>query len=272
MFKHQIIGDIQKINAFVKNKNYKILFADYIMPILLKAETFYMGDMKSLQKIFKRFFGMPVFVGEAAIDVNMPYPVCLFEANYSDRSFAILTAKTEVIETDIIKEDDDLVYFIFKKVDKAWIPSAGMGMVAIDKRTEFFFVDKERMDRIENFLSLGVIFLNTCLMLLNTQNIVTNKVIAPKKLNKKRIKKGEIPHTDYYTIGVKNPSEYSKRENRKIENPGITRLHLCRGHFKTYTEENPLFGRIVGRIWWQPHIRGNKDQGLILKDYHVKHA
>ena len=86
------------------------------------------------------------------------------------------------------------------------------------------------------------------------------------------MKNGKMPHTDYYTIGVKNPSEYSKRENRKIENPGITRLHLCRGHFKTYTEENPLFGRIVGRIWWQPHIRGNKDQGLILKDYHVKHA
>ena len=41
---------------------------------------------------------------------------------------------------------------------------------------------------------------------------------------------------------------------------------------KTYTKENPLFGRIVGRIWWQPHIRGNKDQGLILKDYDVKHA
>ena len=114
MFRHQIISDIEKINELVKNEKCKVLFEDYILPILLKAETFYMGDMKSLQGIVKRFFGMPVFVGETAIDVNMPYPVCLFEANHSDRSFAILAVKTEVIETDIVSEDDDLVYFIFK--------------------------------------------------------------------------------------------------------------------------------------------------------------
>lgn len=158
MFKHQIINDIKKFNALVKNEKCKVLFEEYIMPILLKAETFYMGDIKSLQEIFKRYFGMPVFVGETAIDVNMPYPVCLFEANHSDRSYSVLAAKTEVLEMDILNGDEDLVYFIFQRVDKKWIPSTGMGIVIIDKGTEFYFADNERMDTIEDFLSLGVIF------------------------------------------------------------------------------------------------------------------
>lgn len=47
------------------------------------------------------------------------------------------------------------------------------------------------------------------------------------------------------------------------------RVHLCRGHFKEYTEQNPLFGRHVGRYWWQPCVRGKKEKGIIAKDYIV---
>ena len=50
---------------------------------------------------------------------------------------------------------------------------------------------------------------------------------------------------------------------------GLQRVHLCRGHFKEYTNENPLFGKHVGRFWWQPMVRGDKKRGVLNKDYDV---
>ena len=41
----------------------------------------------------------------------------------------------------------------------------------------------------------------------------------------------------------------------------------CRGHFKRYTEDKPLFGRYTGLYWWQPHIRGADRSGAVIKDY-----
>ena len=52
----------------------------------------------------------------------------------------------------------------------------------------------------------------------------------------------------------------------------LTRRHLCRGHFKAYTLERPLFGRYSGRFWWSPHVRGNEAQGVVLKDYELRDA
>ena len=46
-----------------------------------------------------------------------------------------------------------------------------------------------------------------------------------------------------------------------------TRLHLVRGHFKTWTEEAPLFGRLVGTWWCEPHSRGDADVGAVRKAY-----
>jgi hypothetical protein len=50
----------------------------------------------------------------------------------------------------------------------------------------------------------------------------------------------------------------------------LNRVHLCHGHFKNYTEGNPLFGKYTGRYWWQPFVRGNKKKGVVMKDYLVK--
>jgi hypothetical protein len=50
------------------------------------------------------------------------------------------------------------------------------------------------------------------------------------------------------------------------------RLHIVRGHFKTYTEEAPLFGRTVGIIWVPCHARGNAALGIVEKDYSLVEA
>lgn len=47
------------------------------------------------------------------------------------------------------------------------------------------------------------------------------------------------------------------------------REHWCRGHFKTYTDAAPLFGKYTGTYWIPAHIRGNAVIGTVTKDYHV---
>lgn len=46
-------------------------------------------------------------------------------------------------------------------------------------------------------------------------------------------------------------------------------LHICRGHFKTFSPDAPLLGRAVGTFWWGPQIRGSREEGIVLKDYRV---
>jgi hypothetical protein len=49
-------------------------------------------------------------------------------------------------------------------------------------------------------------------------------------------------------------------------------MHLCRGHFKTFTEEAPLFGKLTGTYWWEPQVRGDPERGLVDKEYRVRVA
>jgi hypothetical protein len=46
-------------------------------------------------------------------------------------------------------------------------------------------------------------------------------------------------------------------------------LTICRGHFKTFTPDAPLFGRHACQYWWAPHVRGNPDAGIVVNDYRV---
>lgn len=48
-----------------------------------------------------------------------------------------------------------------------------------------------------------------------------------------------------------------------------TALHICRGHYKEYTEDKPMFGnpKLTGKIWIKSHTRGNRDNGEVVKSY-----
>jgi len=107
------------------------------------------------------------------------------------------------------------------------------------------------------------------LRLMSCKNISTELIKAPEKLNKKRLRNGKLPIFDYYVLNI-DPLSKSKHA---YHNPSIplshNRVHLCRGHFKTYTKEHPLLGRGIGTYWWQPHARGQNKEGMIVKDYKI---
>jgi hypothetical protein len=106
------------------------------------------------------------------------------------------------------------------------------------------------------------------LQILNCKNIVAEKIPAPEALNKKRRKSGKQELFDYHVLNVVVPSK--KRGYHETTEPlSHNRVHLCRGHFKEYTAEHPLFGHYTGLYWWQPHVRGQNKDGIVMKDYKV---
>jgi hypothetical protein len=85
------------------------------------------------------------------------------------------------------------------------------------------------------------------------------KTRKEKVLKKSAIKFKTLAYSN--TLVKRNNGPYS------ISNDSIVPLHKCRGHFKTYTEDAPLFGKYSGRFFVQAHARGKKSNGEILKDY-----
>ena len=116
-----------------------------------------------------------------------------------------------------------------------------------------------------------LVALNAALMLLNCKNVVTEDNLPSEKLNNKRRKRGRLELFTYKTLKLVLPSE-SKKGGEYLPSGKKVKIHLCRGHFKNYTKDAPLFGRYTGLYWWQPHVRGDKKEGMVVKDYEISTA
>ena len=94
---------------------------------------------------------------------------------------------------------------------------------------------------------------------LSCKNIRAVKVAgAPKR---KRHKK---PLHSYYILQIQSSVKPAKGNIKKLWS---NRVHLCRGHVKTYTPDKPLFGHYVGNVWCPPHAKGNREIGVVHKEY-----
>lgn len=61
----------------------------------------------------------------------------------------------------------------------------------------------------------------------------------------------------------------TNRESGEESTVSLTRLHLVRGHFATWTAERPLFGKYVGTWWVNAHAKGQANHGAVAKAYQV---
>jgi len=46
-------------------------------------------------------------------------------------------------------------------------------------------------------------------------------------------------------------------------------LHICRGHFKNFSNGRGLFGKFKGRYWWGAQARGTDRAAQVHADYRV---
>lgn len=107
------------------------------------------------------------------------------------------------------------------------------------------------------------------LSFMHCKNVVRHEVEQPAPLSKKWQKRHGRPLVRYHVLDI-DPMREVLRSEGQSEEVGLKRaLHICRGHFATYTADKPLFGRVTGTFWKPQHVRGNKEAGLVLKDYRV---
>jgi hypothetical protein len=107
-------------------------------------------------------------------------------------------------------------------------------------------------------------------LLLSCKNISQATINPPPKVNKKRERNGKQPLYSYHVLTIKTQNQSITNGHTHNEPLSHNRVHFCRGHFKQYTPDNPLFGKHTGLYWWEPSLRGQNKDGFVDKDYIVE--
>lgn len=169
--------------------------------------------------------------------------------------------------------------FIFDKDRNCWEPDAYCSLFNLNSETIHYYAalysEAELEARLDSVLSKedpqrhlsAVAFI---LNVLNCRNVQLAPLDPPERLNRARVKKGKRPLYRYHVLTVDLKRAQKATNSRDQAQFDMMPVHLCRGHFKEYTEDKPLFGRTTGRFWWQPYARGTAKNGVVIKDYDVR--
>lgn len=104
---------------------------------------------------------------------------------------------------------------------------------------------------------------------LHCKNIKIRAEAPSEKLSRKYEKKHGRRLVRYHVLDIV-PMRRILEQYRSSARSGLRRaLHICRGHFKTFTADAPLLGRHTGTYWWDPQARGSRSAGVVIKDYRV---
>lgn len=105
--------------------------------------------------------------------------------------------------------------------------------------------------------------------LMNCKNVGMDRHargVAKPRSSSRKLRRA-TPKLDFHTISL--PGEIHSGGGLKGPSVGEVAKHKVRGHFATYTEDAPLFGKHVGTYWKPWHIRGNAAHGITVTDYKV---
>lgn len=117
------------------------------------------------------------------------------------------------------------------------------------------------------FAKIGALYIvDVALRMMHVKNVELAEV--PRKRRKKQRRLRPDERISWRTVKVRpQGKQYAAADASSL--PGMTSLHIVRGHFATYTAEKPLFGKYVGTYWREPHTRGSAEHGEVAKDYEV---
>ena len=97
-------------------------------------------------------------------------------------------------------------------------------------------------------------------------NVSARQVVPAPEQQKQRARRRKPPALTYRVLDITPATRHLEASGGETL---ARRLHICRGHFKTYGPEGPLFGTHTGTYWWQDSIRGSTTKGVAFKDYRV---
>lgn len=102
------------------------------------------------------------------------------------------------------------------------------------------------------------------------RHVAVEHVMPTRQQRREAERKHDVMLSEHYVLHI-----HQKAQRRaalvalRPEPRAAQREHDVRGHFRIYTQERPLFGRISGAVWVPTHKRGAADQGKVSKDYEI---
>lgn len=201
-----------------------------------------------------------------------PFPYCFFEFKFlaTNEQIGIKVVYNDELNSAVatfFMSDWKIPLRIMWEMDEC-------GMITNDlllypKHTTI--MDKTKFLYLQIYMSNFAIILYTTISFMHCKK--QTKLIEhvpPEKVQRKRARRNKPPFTKYYTLDIEPLKEILRTEGR-VHEVGLPKaLHICRGHFKDYSQGKGLFGKYKGLYWWDSHIRGSEDAGAVVKDYAVK--
>lgn len=187
--------------------------------------------------------------------IMLPFDVCWLEFADSNNS------NYSVIGFLLINMNNDITAINFKKLkDKRWMfdyactrPKKGGHFIVhvLAQNIRDPGVIPDQMELVSRFLSA-----------INCVNITSSEHIPPDKLQKARKKRGKLPLFSYRTLHIDLDRNASKSAGTGSGSHASPRLHLRRGHARQLSP---------GKYCWvRACVVGNKDAGIVHKEYKVK--
>lgn len=168
-----------------------------------------------------------------------------------------------------------ILYYCIHMVHRGMlIPFVTRGLIALDADGTLcasaayesqFPQDSTRT--IYHHCAYTVLLANSMMNCKNVRTIDSTDQDAPPAKWQRRMK---TPAIRYSRIAIE-PFTAEVARQGGVEGGGIAKAwHICRGHFATYTDDKPLFGKYAGRFWIPQHAKGDKKLGTVISTHEVK--
>jgi hypothetical protein len=140
----------------------------------------------------------------------------------------------------------------------------------LSRKSGVYEQSNDLIDRLMNSMFDTVLMTTT---FMHSKNIELVEQIPPAKLSRKAEKRYGQALTRYCVIKV-NPMRTLKRSTGETDievgkSQSSRPMSIVRGHFKDFRDGKGLFGKYKDIYWWDQHVIGDSEIGVIEKDYKV---
>lgn len=286
MYAHQVIDDIKKWDSYyISEYDYPLAFqqmkfAMKLLPDIANAQKFHFENSYGVQSAItggkSGLYWRDIYHGE----LRLPFPLCWFDHRTkimadNDIGEPKSISKKGLLVKELENNDWDIMPFAYVDELQRWYPPDHWITVHPttfnwDNKIMSFAAkrmnDQALRDVTEDCQHDASLVI-CALLLIGCKNIGTEIIVPPDKLNAKRKRVGRTELFSYHTLVIKPTGKKQESIPKHLWN---NRIHICRGHFKEYTEDRKLFGKYTGRYWWQPSVRGRNKDGVVMKDYVIE--
>lgn len=154
-------------------------------------------------------------------------------------------------------------------------PTMHTGVKHIDAQLTDRFVNSLMLTgQIGNYVAMYTQPAYMAISMMHCKNTKIKEVDSKKVYGRQQCRAFERqmdrPPVIYKTIEIEPMGKKSNSSNSGTCEVSTMPLHICRGHFRTYTDENKLFGKLTGTFWIPQHAKGSLNNGQHVSDYKIK--